>query len=48
MAEWAEDIPVGSPLPDIQATDQHGNPMDFSSLSGTNGLALFFNRSVVW
>ncbi len=39
---------VGQPLPAFEAKDQHGQPRDFTSLKGPNGLVLVFFRSADW
>ena len=43
---WGPD--VGTDIPDFQALDQYGEPRTLSSLTGPNGLLLFFNRSADW
>jgi len=39
---------VGQALPPFEAKDQHGQPRDFASLKGPNGLVLVFFRSADW
>ncbi len=47
-ADWAEGIPVGTPFPNIEATDQNGVSWDKEKLLGEKGLVFFFNRSTDW
>ena len=47
-AEWAEKEAVGSPFPEIEATDQNGNHWNLKELIGPQGLIFFFNRSTSW
>jgi hypothetical protein len=44
--QWG--LPVGQPAPPVEAPDQTGVVRDLASLSGENGLLLFFNRSTDW
>lgn len=46
--EWAAGVPVGTPFPNVQATDQLGNSWNRKQLLGENGLAFFFIRSTDW
>lgn len=46
--EWAAGIPVGTPFPNIQATDHLGKTWNREKLLGENGLAFFFVRSTDW
>jgi hypothetical protein len=39
---------IGQKIPGFSALDQTGRVRNFDSLKGTNGLILFFNRSVDW
>jgi hypothetical protein len=39
---------IGQKVPSFSAVDQTGRVRNFDSLKGTNGLVLFFNRSVDW
>ena len=51
---WANDyssgwgVPVGEPAPALAAPDQTGAERDLASISGENGVLLFFNRSTDW
>lgn len=45
---WAEDFPVGSPAPDIEALDQNGELRRFADLAGDNGLLFMLSRSFDW
>jgi hypothetical protein len=47
-AEGGPGPPRGTPLPELRALDQDGNPRSLASLRGRNGLLVNFNRSVVW
>lgn len=44
--EWG--IPIGQPAPPVEAADQTGTIRDLASISGDNGVLLFFNRSTDW
>ena len=46
--EWAAGLPVGTPFPTVEASDQTGVEGDFDSLKGRNGLLFLFNRSSDW
>ena len=46
--DWAPEIAIGQPLPEISAMDQNGKHWDNQSLSGKKGYLLLFNRSIVW
>jgi hypothetical protein len=48
MAEWAPELPVGSKFPTFAAEDQTKQKWTNTSLIGSNGLVLFFNRSTSW
>ncbi len=48
FAEWAGTVPVGSPFPAIEATDQYGKNWTNSELVGEHGLVFLFNRSTLW
>jgi len=39
---------VGSSVPDFQATDQNGHPVDLKSALGPKGALLVFFRSADW
>ena len=45
---WAPDFPVGATIPDIGSQDQDGNPQNFESLRGENGLVFLLSRSFDW
>ena len=53
-AEWSAETAaqfgpaVGTMAPAISATDADGAAQNFSSLSGENGLVVYFNRSLDW
>lgn len=51
--EKPEDIEYGLPkgaeiTHDLKAVDQHGKAVDFSKMSGENGMVLYFVRSAEW
>ena len=39
---------AGQLIPEFTLPDQNGVPQSFTSLTGTNGLALVFHRSADW
>lgn len=45
---WAPDFPVGSKIPVLEAPDQDGRIQTLDTLTGENGLMLFFSRSFDW
>lgn len=45
---WAPTLPVGSPLPAINAVDQNGDNHSLADLSGEKGLVLVMSRSFDW
>jgi len=45
---WAPDFPVGSTIPLLDAPDEQGNQQTLSTLTGEQGLVLFFARSFDW
>ena len=47
-AEWAEQMPLGTPFPELAATDQHGNSWSTRDMQGDNGFIFMFNRSIDW
>ena len=45
---WAPGQPVGSMLPEFTLPDSTGTPREISSLRGSQGMLLLFNRSTDW
>jgi len=48
VADWAANLPVGSPFPEFVAKDQTSKEWTRSDLIGPNGLIIFVNRSTTW
>jgi hypothetical protein len=46
--QWAPGLPGGTPFPNINAIDQHGETWTNKNLIGEKGLIYFFVRSSDW
>ena len=45
---WADDLAIGSRLPEFSVTNVNNADISVQSLYGKKGLLLFFNRSTEW
>jgi hypothetical protein len=45
---WANDLPLGAPLPEFSVVDASSSVIPVQSLYGKRGLLLYFNRSTEW
>jgi hypothetical protein len=45
---WADDLAIGSRLPEFSVVDARNADISVQSLYGKKGLLLFFNRSTDW
>jgi hypothetical protein len=45
---WADNLAIGSPLPEFSVVDVSDSVIPAQSLYGKKGLLLYFNRSTQW
>ena len=45
---WAENLAIGSPLPQFNVVNVDHSVIPVKNLYGKNGLLLYFNRSTQW